>query len=124
MSTHRILVVDDEDGLREVLSDVLDLEGYVVESCSDINAAKEKLSNGSYDLAMLDIYLTDEPLGITLGQHILSNYPETKIIIMTGYAEAADIQAGYLSGAYACIRKPFVLDDVVRVVDMALGSDV
>jgi DNA-binding NtrC family response regulator len=116
------LVVDDEVGLCMVLKDTLELEGYCVDTCHDVETAREKLAAGRFDIAMLDIYLTDEPEGISLGRHIVSNHPSTGLVFMTGYAEESDISAGIESGAFACIRKPFILDDVIRVVGTTLDG--
>ena len=111
-----MLVVDDEVGLALVLQDALDFEGYEVDICHDSDTAKELLSQRSYDIAVLDVYLTDEPGGIALGSYIMSKFPASKLFFMTGYAAESDIEAGLKSGAFTCIRKPFNLDDIIRVI--------
>lgn len=120
MPVPRILVVDDEVGLCMVLTDTLELEGYDVETCNDADSARKKLSEKHFDMAMLDVYLTDEPLGLELGKYVLSNHPGTSLMFMTGYADESDIKTGVESGAFTCIRKPYNLDDVIRVVGAAL----
>ncbi|HOK54432.1 MAG TPA: response regulator [Armatimonadota bacterium] len=120
--TARILVVDDEAGLRTVLQDILELEGHEVEACEDSTSARSLLDSKPFNAALVDVFLTEEPAGIELAKHIQQVSPETKVILMTGYAEESDIKDGYISGAYACIRKPFLLDDVIRVVSTALGG--
>lgn len=122
MNVQRVLVVDDEKALCGVLKDLLEIEGYVVDVCHDVQAAKDKLAAFRYDAAMVDVFLSEAPIGLALGQHIAVRYPETGLILMTGYAEDCDIRQGYISGAYACIRKPFQLDDVVRVVATVIGE--
>jgi len=118
----RILVVDDEQAISAVLRDVLELEGYEVEVCCDVTSARTKLSERRFDAAILDVFLSDRPVGLDLGREILTNYPETSLLFMTGYADDIDIQAGYASGAYGCIRKPFDLDDVVRALGVTLDG--
>lgn len=122
MDAPRILVVDDEISLCDVLCDLFDLEGYEVITCQDVATARAHLAERPYDLALLDVFLTDEPLGLELGRHIISEYPNTSLVFMTGFADPADIESAFESGAYACIRKPFSLDDVLRVVGAALDT--
>lgn len=122
MSGPRILIVDDEAPLREVLSDLFDLEGYQVEVCGDATTAREKLAQVEFDVALVDVFLTDEPVGIALGKHILSVHPTISLVLMTGFADESDIRSGILSGAHTCIRKPFALDDVLRVISIAMDS--
>ena len=121
MTPARVLVVDDEVGLCLVLKDALELEGYEVDVCHDAASAREKLCGRWFDLAMIDVFLTDEPVGLQLGEYIMLNHPKTGVVFITGYAEESDVAAGVASGAFTCIRKPFVLDDVVRAVGGALG---
>lgn len=118
----RILVVDDEQELGAILKDLLDLEGYEVDVCDNAASANERLDGGRYDVAMLDVFLHGEPAGLDLARHIFEEHPDTSVTLMTGYADQADIESACLSGAYACIAKPFNLDDVVRVVGMVLSS--
>ena len=122
MNATRILVVDDETSLCEVLYDLFDMEGYDVTACQDVAAARAHLAERPYDLALLDVFLTHEPVGLELGRHIISEYPNTSLVFMTGFANPADIESAFASGAHACIAKPFVLDDVLRVVGAALDT--
>lgn len=115
----KVLVVDDEAALCSVLADLLDMEGYDVETCTSAPEAREALDAGSFDIALVDVFLSDLPEGIALAEQILKGRQETQLIFMTGYAEESDIKDGYASGAYGCIRKPFMLDDVVRIVGKA-----
>ena len=116
----RVLVVDDEMELGHVLSDLLELEGCEVAVCSDIASARDKLAGDKFDVAMLDVYLSESPIGLDLARHILDECPDTSVILMTGYADEAEVDAACLNGAYTCIAKPFSLEDVVKVVGMAL----
>jgi len=118
----RVLVVDDEPGLRAVLTDLLDMEGYEVVDCDGVVSAKEQLGQREFDIAMVDVFLSSEPAGLGLVSHILAEYPNTGVIIMTGYADRADVEAACISGAYTCIDKPFDLDDVLRVVSAVLDD--
>lgn len=112
----RILVVDDEPGLRSILTDLLDMEGYYVVACDGVEAAEEKLASEDFDVAMVDVFLSAEPTGLGLASRILTEHPDTSVVMMTGYADRNEVEALFTSGAYACIDKPFNLDDVLRVI--------
>lgn len=118
----RILVVDDEKGLTDVLSDLLDMEGYQTQVCHDAVSARQALAVGKFDVAMLDVFLTNEPIGLDLAKHIFAEYPQTAVILMTGYADKADVEHACLSGVYTCIAKPFNLNDVLNVIEIVLDS--
>ncbi len=122
MSRARVLVVDDEQCLCEILRDVLEIEGYEVEVCFDENTAYEKLMSYPFDVALVDVFISNEPSGILLAKHIAEQYPNTSLILMTGFANETDICQAFSAGAYACIAKPCVLDDVIRVVGTALDN--
>lgn len=122
MMRPRVLVVDDEPALCEILQDLLDMEGYDVTVRHDYESAAEVLCAESFDLAMFDVYLCASPVGLDLARLVFTDYPGTAVVIMTGFADLAGIQKACLSGAYSCIDKPFNLDDVVRVVGMALND--
>lgn len=116
----RVLVVDDEHGLRSVLEDLLDMEGFAVRSCGDRISAMAELESGEFDVALLDVFLSNRPEGLALAGHILAEKPRTRVILMTGFADAADVEQACLSGVFACIAKPFSLDDVLRTVGLAM----
>lgn len=118
----RILVVDDEAGLCAVLKDALELEDYQVETCQDAQSAEKLVVENKFDAALLDIFLTDEPLGLALAEFIRAKSPETKVLLMTGFANEVDIENSYSSGVCACIRKPYELDDVIRAIELALDG--
>lgn len=122
MNSLRILVVDDERPLCGVLAELFEMEGFEVAVCHDIESAARELAESRFDVALVDVFLTDEPVGLKLGERILSDFPETSLLLMTGFAREDDIEYGILSGAHACIRKPFELDDALRVVGVALNK--
>ena len=122
--TPRILVVDDEIGLCAVLKDLLEIEGYAVAACQDPISALDMLSVRRFDAALLDVFMEGHPVGLDLALYIMDECPKTKIILMTGYADRVDIMDACSSGVFACIDKPFNLDDVLRVVETALHREV
>ena len=85
-------------------------------------STREKLIGSRFDVALVDVFLSDEPLGISLGRHIAEYYPGVRLVLMTGFADEADICKAFAAGAYACVAKPFALDDVIRVLGTALDD--
>ena len=116
----RILIVDDEKGITDVLKDFLELEGFETVVRHDVESAREALETESLDAAMVDVFLSDGPVGLDLARYIFAYYPNTRVILMTGYADRAEVAATCLAGAYTCLDKPFDLDDVLRVLGIAL----
>jgi len=119
----RVLVVDDEAGLRSVIADLLDMEGYEVVCCDSVDAAETELRKGDFGLALVDVFLTAEPVGLGLVNRIIAEHPNTGVIIMTGFADRSQVEAACNSGAYTCIDKPFDLDDLMRVIEMTSTAE-
>lgn len=118
----RILIVDDEKGITDVLKDFLELEGFETVVRHDADSAREALDSESFDAAMVDVFLAEGPFGLDLARYIFAYHPDTRVILMTGYADRAEVAATCLAGAYACLDKPFGLDDVLRALDTALDE--
>lgn len=116
MISRRILIVDDEPMICRILQDLLEDEGYCVSVCNDAGTADNKLDNEHYDLAMLDVFLSSSADGLKLARHMHTNHNDVPVILMTGYANAADIDISCVSGSYTCISKPFHLIDIIKAV--------
>ena len=83
---NRILVVDDEDALRTVLSSELEGEGYKVASAADGSEAIEILKKEGFDLILLDIKMPNVD-GFEVLKFVKENHPDTKVIMLTGFAD-------------------------------------
>jgi CheY-like chemotaxis protein len=90
---YQILVVDDQDSWRMLLSEVLYDNGYNVLSAGSLNEAIDLLKKGNFSLAILDVRLCDveeyNTDGIKIAVEIRRCWPKIKIIILTGYATPA-----------------------------------
>ncbi|MBI1805050.1 MAG: response regulator [Ignavibacteriae bacterium] len=117
--THRILIVDDEDDLRELLSHVLSTQGYEIQSASNGEEAIAALQRGSYDLALLDIQMP-KMNGIQVLQFINKNAPSTKAIMLTGYSDLKNAMEAREFGARDFISKPYKLDDILSTIQRVL----
>ncbi|MCS6912661.1 MAG: response regulator [Myxococcales bacterium] len=117
--TPRILVVDDEQVIRDILTDFLTLEGYSVRAVEDGAAALEELRRRSYNLVLSDLKMPRMG-GIELLAHIAEAKLNVATIIMTGFGTVETAIDAMKRGAYDYILKPFKVEEVVRVVQRGL----
>ena len=119
--THRILIVDDEDDLRELLSHVLSARGYEIQSAANGEEAILALKRESFDLALLDIQMP-KINGIQVLRYINENAPSTRAIMLTGYADLKNAMEAREFGATDFISKPYKLDDILSTIQRALNE--
>ncbi len=115
----RILVIDDEAGIRQGCCRVLRPQGYIVETAENFQEGVKKVQEDAYDAVLLDVMLPDGK-GIDLLQPILARDPETVSIIITGYATAELAVDAIKKGAYNFISKPFTADVLLLTVQQGL----
>ena len=111
----RILIVDDEESIREVLATILEEEGYVAETAKNGKEAIEKSETTFYNLALIDIRLPDME-GTELLSAIKETTPKMVKIIMTGYPSLQNAVKAVNKGANAYILKPFKVEDVLKTI--------
>ena len=115
MKSNRILVADDEDSIRWVLSKALTKKGFSVDLAASGGEALAFLQKNSYGLAVLDIKMPDIS-GLDLLSHIHKECPETLVIIITAETTMKNAVEAMKRGAFDYITKPFDLD----VLDAAI----
>ncbi len=115
MSIRRILVADDEESIRWVLSKALSKQGYSVDLAKNGNEALSLFRNNRYDLAVLDIKMP----GLT-GLELLSRFheerPEMLVVIMTAESSMKNAVEAMKHGAYDYLTKPFDLDALDGII--------
>ncbi len=119
----RVLVVEDEPGVRDILAAILDDLGYRVLTARDGAAALQMLEEeaGSVDLALIDMVLPGGMSGRELARSIAEKDPSVRTLFMSGYSEEAG--PGALPGeTVASIGKPFERERLARLVAQALGT--
>ncbi|MCK5193901.1 MAG: response regulator, partial [Desulfobulbaceae bacterium] len=121
-ATPRLLVIDDERVLNDILQETLRAAGYQVEGAYDGVEGIEKLRHQKYHLVLLDIRMPRKD-GLDVLKFIKREYPEVKVIIITGLASVPEIKETVKLGAFACLKKPFLLDRVLDTIDKALNPD-
>jgi response regulator RpfG family c-di-GMP phosphodiesterase len=115
----RILVVDDEKLIRDVLADFLSLEGYFVKTANDGAAALEELGRATYDLVISDLKMPKLG-GLDVLKAISQSHPETLTVIMTGFGTVETAIDAMKQGAYDYILKPFKIEEVVHTVQRGI----
>jgi response regulator RpfG family c-di-GMP phosphodiesterase len=122
-STHddspRILVVDDEEVIRDILADFLAMEGFEVRTAADGAAALNELTRGHCDIVLSDLKMPNMG-GIELLEVISREWPQLVTIIMTGFGTVETAIDAMKRGAYDYIMKPFKMEEVVHTVRRGL----
>ncbi len=112
----RILVVDDEYGVRSAVAQILQLEGYEVESAADGAEALALLAASDFDIALLDHRLPDTD-GLTLHKDIAAAGGQVMTCMITAYADIDLACAATFQGIDFFLPKPFMPEDLLGVVD-------
>lgn len=116
-----VLVADDEPSVREFVERALTYGGFTVTVVPDGNAALEALGKAPYDLLLTDIVMPDLD-GIALSLKVAKDYPQTKIVMMSGYANQRQRAHNLDCLAHEVISKPFTLEEIVKRVSAVLAA--
>ena len=114
MSEGRILVVDDDFLIRESLSELLRLEGYEVDTAPGGQEALAALGSRTYDLVFTDINMPGVT-GFDVLREVNLKYPETQVVLITGFGEIQTAIQAIKQGAYDYVQKPLVDDDIKMI---------
>ncbi|MEZ5285081.1 MAG: response regulator transcription factor [Vicinamibacterales bacterium] len=115
----RLLLVDDEPGLRRTLSDRLRAEGYVVETVSDGSIGLELASRGGYDLIILDLNLPHRD-GLSICRELREGGVGSAILMLTARDATADKVLGLRTGADDYMTKPFESAELLARIEALL----
>src|ERR1700721_1592763 len=118
----RILIIDDEAGIRDSLETLLTLEGFRVEMAADGQAGLDQLTRHSYDLLLLDLALPGES-GIDLLPRIKSLAPALPIIMITAYGTVNNVVDAIRAGASNFIQKPWDNEKLLADIRVAIGKN-
>ena len=111
----KILVVDDDENIRNTLKTILEDEGYNVDLAATGNAAVEKTMKTAYNIALLDIRLPDME-GVELLKLIKDTVPRTRKIMVTGYPSMQNAIAALNKSADAYLIKPVDIEKLLNTV--------
>lgn len=114
-----ILIVDDEVAIQRMLGRLLEQYGYSCALASDTKQARERLEEKDFALILCDVNMPGES-GIDFIKHVLSNYPLTAVVMVTGLDNPELAAMALEMGAYGYILKPFESNEIIINVANAL----
>ena len=116
----KILVVDDEDVMRSLFTDVLQDKGYNVTTVEDGQKAMELTKKGYFNIAFLDVHM---PImnGLETLRAIKEISPNTAIVMMDSFPDFL-LEQSEKEGAISCIHKPFDIKEVIMVIEQAIAG--
>lgn len=115
----RILVVDDDLGMRDLLEIMLTQEDYEVACCGDPNSALQRVQKEQFDLVITDLKMPRMD-GIEFLKQVKEVKPETQVILITAFASGNTALSAMKEGAYDYIEKNFDIDELKRIVHEAM----
>ncbi len=121
--SYDILVVDDEADIRELVSGILEDEGYTTRTAADGVSAIEAVKNRQPSLVILDVWLGDgERDGIKILELIKRDHPYVPVIMISGHSTIETAVSAIKKGAYDFIEKPFQTERLLLVAERAIES--
>jgi DNA-binding NtrC family response regulator len=119
MNTERILIIDDDDGIRGLLGEFLEMEGYEVKLSPDGERGIDAIHQEKFDLVITDLKMPGID-GIKILQELKRSHPETIGIVLTGYASVESAIQAMKLGAFDYLTKPINLEEFKVCVSKAL----
>jgi DNA-binding NtrC family response regulator len=117
----RILIIDDEAGIRDSLETLLMLEGFRIDLAPDGNAGLDLLTRNTYDLLLLDLALPGES-GIDLLPRIKTLVPDLPVIMITAYGTVNNVVDAIRAGASNFVQKPWDNEKLLADIRAAIGK--
>jgi len=115
----KILVIDDEPAILELIAMVLEDGGYTVQTVSDGAAGLDKVRQEPFDLVFLDISMPEMD-GITVLKEIRKIAPDISVIMLTGYPTQEKASASFKLRASNFISKPIQINTILKIVENTL----
>ena len=121
--TSEVLIVDDEEDIRDLIAGILRDEGFETRVASDSDSAISAIRARRPQLVVLDIWLQGSKLdGIQILDHIKRDHAELPVVMISGHGTVETAVASIKKGAYDFIEKPFKADRLIHVVGRALEA--
>ena len=118
-----ILIVEDDDSVRSFTARALEIDGHEIDQADDGDVGLERVvaRSGSYDLVLSDIRMPAMD-GIAMAKEIVKDFPDQRILLMTGYAEQRERARDVSKIIVDVVQKPFTLADIRQAVSKALAG--
>ena len=122
MVKESVLVIEDEDDIRELVSYSLLKEGYQVVSVASGEEALQYLQRNSVDLVLLDMLMAPGISGLATYQALLKIHPAQKTIIVSGFSDNEEINQALSLGANGFLSKPYSLEQLGQALVQVLRA--
>lgn len=122
MITEKILIVDDEETVCQSVKKILTKKGYHVDKALSADEAVNKINQQKFDLVITDLMMP-KTSGIDLIKIIKENYPELKVIMITGYASIESAVKATKLGVSGYIPKPFTPEELLKATIETLAKE-
>lgn len=119
----KILIVDDQFGIRMLLQELFQREGYQTFQAADGKKALEIVTTHDPDIVLLDMKIPGMD-GLEILKHIKADDPDCKVLVMTAYGELGMIQEAMDMGAIAYVAKPFDIMELRDQINQLLTEHV
>ena len=116
-----VLVVDDEQSLRQVLALFFRKEGFEVDTASSLEEAEKAIEANAYDLVLTDLRMSEPDDGLRVLRAAVRKNPWTQVVILTAYGTVETAKEAMRYGAYDYITKPFDNAALRKIVQSALA---
>jgi len=120
MARNRVLVVDDEKNQREIYTLILEDDGYQVTTAQSGEQALRFVRENQFDLVLTDYMMTGMD-GLTLLGELLKHDPSIMVVMMTAHGSVESVKEALRGGAFDYLEKPIDRDQLLKVVENALG---
>src|SRR5512132_2952707 len=114
----KLLIVEDDSGIRDTMATFLEMEGYAVDAVGSTCEALERIGSQSYPIVISDIYI-DNRTGLDVLEAARRKDPACSVILMTARGTMETVMAATRGGAFDYIAKPFELDRMLETVKRA-----
>jgi DNA-binding NtrC family response regulator len=112
----KILVLDDEEIVVTRLKATLEKEGYIVEIFTDSGLAKERIEECKFDIVVTDLKMANID-GMQLFQFVKQKWPDTEVILISGFATLKVVKEAIQAGVRDVIAKPFKISQIKDLIN-------
>ncbi len=120
---HDILIVDDEQDIRQLIAGVLQDEGFEARSASNSDRALEELQKRQPSVLLLDVWLEGSRLsGMELLRHVRKRHDDLPVLMISGHGSIETAVAAIRDGAYDFVEKPFTTDRLLLAISRAMEA--
>ena len=119
----KILVVDDKKVIGDFFILTMGYYGHHITVVHDLHHTLEAIKKNNFDIAFMDMMMPDKD-GVEVLKEVKALAPKLPVVMMSGYSLDDKRQQAVRLGAVDCLKKPFEVDDIRRVIKEAIGQEV